>query len=578
MNFTEYLNLIYSKLDCTQTELSNASKLSAPVISRYLSGVREPAADSELLKALTMGIHQLALARNFTTEEFDSDHLLHEFNRLLQQKKVLYQSFVRNFNHFIDHLHLSMKELANALNYDVSYLYRIKAGERHPVDLNNFCLLFAEYILANRNSEEDLLIISHLLDCTVEVLRNPDSFKEKILLFLTEPEPFEDEPPQMDNFLQKMEEFNLDEYIKVIHFDELKVPSLPFSLPSSKYYYGVEEMRNAELDFLKATVLGKSKESVTMCSYMPMQEMVQDMDFSKKWMFGIAMMIKKGLHLNVIHNLNRPMDEIMLGLEAWIPIYMTGQVSPFHIPDYNSDIFHQINYCSGNAALMGECIDGFYNDGRYYVTNNKSELAYFRQKTTALLKKAEPLMDIYTEENREDFQAFLEKSLRQEGDRKIIDAALPDFTLPTELLEKHLDKLEEKDRAEIFSYLEHAKEYARQILKTNRLTYNICILSEAQYHKNPVTLHFPAIFCKHTITLSYDEYLAHLAATQEYAEKNCNFILNPVDIIPFHNIKICIISGKYFIISKAKSPSIHFVIYHKKMLDGMENFYLAYQE
>ena len=65
-----------------------------------------------------------------------------------------------------------------------------------------------------------------------------------------------------------------------------------------------------------------------MCSDMPMSDMAQDMDFNRKWMFAIAMSLKKGLHLNIIHNINRPFHEMMLGLESWIPIYMTGQVSP----------------------------------------------------------------------------------------------------------------------------------------------------------------------------------------------------------------------------------------------------------
>ena len=50
----------------------------------------------------------------------------------------------------------------------------------------------------------------------------------------------------------------MNEYIKVIKFDELKVPSVPFQIPSSKTYFGIKEMMGSELDFLKSTVLSKS--------------------------------------------------------------------------------------------------------------------------------------------------------------------------------------------------------------------------------------------------------------------------------------------------------------------------------
>ena len=38
----------------------------------------------------------------------------------------------------------------------------------------------------------------------------------------------------ISGFLQKMDEFNLDDYIRAIHFDSFKVPKVPFQLPVSK--------------------------------------------------------------------------------------------------------------------------------------------------------------------------------------------------------------------------------------------------------------------------------------------------------------------------------------------------------
>lgn len=85
----------------------------------------------------------------------------------------------------------------------------------------------------------------------------------------------------MTVFLEKLDEFNLDEYIHIIHFDELKVPSVPFQIPVSKTYWGISEMMESELDFLKATVLSKSTAPVIMYSDMPMKEMSKDPEFPK---------------------------------------------------------------------------------------------------------------------------------------------------------------------------------------------------------------------------------------------------------------------------------------------------------
>ena len=112
-------------------------------------------------------------------------------------------------------------------------------------------------------------------------------------------------------------------------------------------------------------------ESVIMYSDMPMSEMAKDPDFPKKWMFGMAMMLKKGLHLHQIHNLDRSFDEMMLGLESWIPMYMTGQISPYYLKGVQNSIFLHFLKVSGPAALTGEAISGFHSDGKYYLTKSK---------------------------------------------------------------------------------------------------------------------------------------------------------------------------------------------------------------
>ena len=135
-----------------------------------------------------------------------------------------------------------------------------------------------------------------MLGCSPEDLSNPGNYQSLLCNWLANGTNHSKD--QITSFLEKLDEFNLDEYICAIHFDELKVPSVPFQLPTSKNYFGLQEMMDSELAFLKATVLSKSMEPVTMYSDMPISEMAKDPEFPKKWMFGMGMMIKKGLHLN----------------------------------------------------------------------------------------------------------------------------------------------------------------------------------------------------------------------------------------------------------------------------------------
>lgn len=149
-------------------------------------------------------------------------------------------------------------------------------------------------------------------------------------------------------------------------------------------------MMESELDFLKSTVLSKSMQPVTMYSDMPMKEMASDPDFPKKWMFGMALMLKKGLHLNQIHNIDRSFDEMMLGLESWIPMYMTGQISPYYFKNVQNNVFLHLLKVSGSAALVGEAVAGYHSKGRYYLTKSKKDIEYYQKHADEMLKNAYP--------------------------------------------------------------------------------------------------------------------------------------------------------------------------------------------
>ena len=85
---------------------------------------------------------------------------------------------------------------------------------------------------------------------------------------------------------------------------------------------------------------------------------------------------------------------MMLGLESWIPIYMTGQISPYYLKEVKNSVYNHLNYVSGAVALTGECIKGSHDKGKYYLTSNNKELVYYKEKASLLFKKANPLINL----------------------------------------------------------------------------------------------------------------------------------------------------------------------------------------
>lgn len=401
MLFSEQINEYINTLGCTVKDLAATSDLSAATLSRYRNGERTPDINDESITKLAAGIVKVACDMNIDMK-LNQEEILTSLKDSIAELSKPYDVFSNRLDALCQALNINMSELSTALNYDKSYLYRLRNGQRKPKELDSLTEQISFYITGKYTSNDDLSSLSTLTNISIDVLA--DGNQASILLrdWLVDTSTA-DKPLQMDSFLSKLNDFDLGEYIKSIHFDDLKVPNLPFYITPTKEYYGIESMRNGELDFFKSAVFSKSSRTIFMHNDMPMDDMAEDMDFNRKWMFAIAMSIKKGLNINIIHNIDRPMNELMLGLEAWIPIYMTGQVNPYYLPDYTPDVYHHLTYVSENVALIGECIHGDHTNGHYHISANKKEVDYYHKYSNKLLNLAKPLMEIFTEKNMEDF-------------------------------------------------------------------------------------------------------------------------------------------------------------------------------
>ena len=569
MNFCEQLNTYIKQIGCSSKELVNASGLSTSVISRYRRGDRSPNIRSKQLDQLVEGLYKLSSLKKLNITQ---DEIYSALSSTLNDISIDFEQLSKNFNQLITILNVNIAELSRSSSYDPSLLSKIRTGNRNPSKPKDFIESVSNFIVKKYKTEDDKKAVALLIDCPLQDLKDSSSYYNKLLNW------FSTNSSQSHNyindFLNNLDDFDLNEYIKAIHFDEMKVPAIPFYKAISKTYYGIEEMKKGELDFFKATVLSKNNDSVFMCSDMPMEDMAQDVEFGKKWMYAIAIMLKKGLHLNIIHNLDRPFNEMMLGLESWLPIYMTGQVSPYFFKGLQDNIYCHFNYVSGTVALHGECINGYHDKGKYTLTTNKTDISYYKSKADCLLKKATPLMEIYKEDSKNAYSAFLSSSVKIKANRRRILSSLPIHTISEDLLLKILkhNNISDEDIEKIRKSVRTQKEILQNTIENNIFEDEILKLSMEEFKKSPPSLFLADIFYEKKIFYTYEEYLEHFNLTKNYEKNNQNYNLTINNNNTFKNIQILICEKNWVMISKANSPSIHFVIHHPKLRNAIENF------
>ena len=568
MTFSEQLNKYISELNCTAKELTDVSGLSASVLSRYRTGSRVPTTDSEQFMQLVQGIATIANERGYS--EFTVEKIQKTLEDCLQDATFPYELFQINFDTLLTSLSINVADLSHFLNFDSSYISRIRNGQRRPSNPQDFAQNVSKYI-AGHCSESDKVTIAKLVHCTTDEIKNASLCRDKIIHWLLN-EQFEKKDVALP-FLSKLDEFDLNEFIRSIHFDELKVPSVPFQLPTSKNYYGIDEMCEGTLDFFKATVLSKSKEDLIANDDTPMADKANGTDFMKKYIFAVALTLKKGLHIHFIHNINRPFEEMMMGLEGWIPMYMTGQISPYYLKDVHNKLFGHFLYSSGAAALSGECIMDYHQNGKMYLTKNKTEMSYYRQRALDILSKASPLMDIYRIESKDAFYSFVERDIVTPGNRRSILSALPIHTLSEELLLQILNHnhIEEADKKRILDFAKKQRQLYENILSNRQIIDEIPVISEMEFLEQPMLLPLSEIFYEKDIVYTYAEYLEHMEQTITYSQNNSNYTVKQNSRYPFKNIQIRILEGKWVVISKNKTPAIHFVIHNPQLRNALEN-------
>ena len=574
MQFCEKLNEYMNQLNINAKELSDESGLSPSVISRYKSGKRIPSENSEQISMLAKGIANISRAKGNDSVAYDN--VYNSLLKCIDNSSGYTRHQASNLNTLIEALKINTKDMARVINYDPSYISRVRSRQRIPSNSESFILKISNYVASTYTSEKDIQVMSQCLGCPEEKLETIGLRQVMLEQWLSE-KTIETDTSPIQQFLAEVDEFNLDDYMRRIHFDDIKVPTVPISLPVSKNYYGVRAMKQAELEFIKTTVLSRSRKPVYMYSDMPMEDMGQDESFKKKYILGLGMMIRKGLTLNVIHNLNRPFEEIMMGLSGWIPLYMTGQISPYYFDRIANPVFSQLNNVSGAAALDGQCVGENHQNGKYYFTNNKREVEYYRKRAEDMINSASPLMNIYRLEQAEDFRRLWNNSIRENGTYTRTGYSLPIFTIPQELLEQMLlrHRINDADRNTLILSINDYKKQLSRLLETNTLSDIAFDIPDKEFEEHPPCLSLSFLFFGHNITYTQEEYRKHLEATIDYANNNANYSFRLSGNYDFRNIQITSNHKNWIMVSKDQSPAIHFVIRHPLLRDAIEKLIIS---
>lgn len=556
MKFSEKLNGYIRRLSCTAKELSEASQLSSAAISRLRSGSRLP--DGKDLERLVGGILAVAArkgVRGLSAEEVRSD--LSEASDLFLLDAELFRG---NLNRLLEALSVSVSDLARALNYDTSYLSRVRSGQRTPADLRGFSAEVAKYAAGRFTGEPQRLTVAQLIGVSPKDLSDDAAYYRLLLKWLTGDG--RSGANSVMAFLETLDRFDQEGYLKAIRYGEWKVPTVPFSFPTTKRYYGTEEMKKGVLDFLKVTAFSKSEEPAILYNGIPLEESGED-DFRKKYRFGLAVLVKKGLQLRVIHDVGHPFSELMQSLSGYIPLYMSGQLTPYWLE--NGGAFCRSLQVSGAAAIAGECVADGVSHGMACLTKGREELGFYGMQAEDLLKKSRPLMEILRAEEREQFFAAAAAGT---GAFRCRLSGLPLYTASEALLRRMLEnrRIPEEEGRAVLARAARQREQAEAFLKRGTALVEVPQLSEEAFSESSVGIEG----LSKEAFYRFEEYREHLHETLEFIGLHENCGLKETEAPVFRSLDLWICPGEWAVIAKKGRETVSFLTRYPPLLRSLE--------
>ena len=591
MEFSQVLRRCMDEAGCTGKELAQACGMSASTVSRYLAGTRTPDAGSLPAREIALALCKLAQEKGRT---LDADEICEAL--LAGSRSQTPQGAGAKLTALLDAFGVTRAKLAEALGYSPSYISRVCSQTRNVSNFDEFAqaagTFFAERALG-ANAQDALLALCKEAagpDGSVAFemdMQGKGALKALAALTSAWLQAEQDTQPQssIEPFLRKLDTFNLETYLAAMQAARAQEAAAGRASEEAQksaatkalytFYAGVDGFCQAELDFLATAATEPAGSSVVMFSDMPMQDKMQAKpEFPARWIAALAVLLRTGHSIDNIHNVGRGLPEMMLGLEAWLPLYMTGMVRPYYLPSQPTGPFAHLVRSSQTVALEGQAVAGAYEHVGCQLFRDEGTVAHFRQRANDLLATAKPLANVYTVQQACELAAFLTHEAAQSGERMHVMSAPPLYTMSEELLEEAIaaSTLDEAEAQRV--RMARAAQLARvgSELARGETVVTISRVDESNLGAASAHLALGEAFCTRSVPYGAQTYRKHIEQTEAFAAAHPTWHLAWGPDLGFRNIQITVRPDGWVLVSKNTSPAVHFVLRHKKMVEAFEHF------
>ena len=568
---SERIKVLYSVLQCGNTDIARHAGCTPGNISRLHSGKRVPASDSRTIGLFVQGVYAYADYENMLPVLMElcgaSDPQREELLPALvawlygtkdvtlpsrtvtpkskRMQKKLRSEFGEKLDRAMTLLEISNAQMAVLLNVDQSLVSRYRSGQYTPYGNRQLCERLC-WILAERAVKKGRE--GEIADLCKAGGRKVDPEMLEAWLFDNSAE--EDTTMAVRYLLRSLD------VLSPMENDPAKGPEEPESPapPACSHYLGVEGLRQAVLRFLSdAARIGGE---LLLYSDEPMEWMTGDKAFFALWSSHMMRCVQKGVRIRIIHHVDRPGTEMVDGIMGWVPLYVTGMIEPYIFRrERNPRFYHTVFLHSGHACIRGFFPTGASEERWYEYITDERHLGVLQKEYVGMLQASSPFLKTYTAAMGD---AYHRVRLNRRGNCSFLLSGFPVFTMPEKVFRGILERtvLEETKRDQLLERYRSLRAWFTGTLQQNSIEMILFMAEPEAGEARAVNWSFD--LAELSAEYNEEEFASHMAEIRGLVLHERNFHLTILPKAPFRDIQM-VVSEETATVLRRQAPYAAFV-------------------
>ncbi len=459
--------------------------------------------------------------------------------------------FGERFNLLMSELGMSNVKLSRLLSVDASLISRFRTGKRSPQKNEQFVHYLCEVLLENMRQLALTDKIARLLHCDAADLHSDKAVHilQQWLFDRVQVNKAKTRTMEYLNLFSPMqEEENEDLQGALMQRTQLEIADT---------YWGLDGVRNAILRLLTEAAREGGGE-VYMYTDQSMQWLLEDQEILNLWYKCSAMCMRSNVHLTIIHDFNRKLDEVVNAMQVWVPLYMTGKVTPYYCTlNRGSRFSHMLFLRPGTAAITSWHGQGVTSNNFYNYIQDQRILNALHAEIKALIGSCEPLVQTYTQDDMQKYYNILAPAIAQSGKSLAMIPSPSSVTLPEDLLMQMLDRSDlAAEEKEIVLQL---RQNVHKKMQTGAIYEMFELPPRERVESGELFLCFGSSLVYGGPVYTKEEFRTHIGAMIHLCETQPNYHCCIVPKTPFTGMRV-IITDQRVVMIRLQKPYTAFVV------------------